>query len=121
VAHASVGGAGAAGGAGEGFIRLAAEDSWANSKTLARHFHDHGSDVGASSADEYAQQASNFLQDGIRQGLPTTIDADGTIRVYDQATNTFGAYRANGTVRTFYKPSSPNYWARQPGRPPWPA
>jgi pyocin large subunit-like protein len=59
--------------------------------------------------------ASEFLQ---RPGTLAKIDADGVIRVYDPATNTFGSYNANGTTRTFFKPTSPTYWDRQPGSPP---
>ena len=33
----------------------------------------------------------------------------------DPATNTFGSYTADGAVRTFFKPSSDTYWARQKG------
>jgi len=96
-------------------LRLGTKDSWGNSNTLARHFRDHGADFAASSADDYARQASEFLQ---RPGSLTKIDADGVIRVYDPGTNTFGAYNPNGTTRTFFKPSSPTYWDRQPGVPP---
>jgi hypothetical protein len=47
--------------------------------------------------------------------LPTKIDADGGIRVYDPTTNTFGAYNPGGSTRTLFKPSSPTYFDRQPG------
>ncbi|HET8772057.1 MAG TPA: hypothetical protein VFM71_13825 [Gemmatimonadaceae bacterium] len=61
--------------------------------------------------------ASDFLQRGLRDGLPTKIDTDGVIRIYDPTSNTFGAFNANGTTRTLFKPSSDTYWARQPGTP----
>jgi len=67
----------------------------------------------------YASQASQFLQDSQVDGLPTKIDAEGVIRVYDPDTNTFGAYNPDGTTRTFFQPTSPNYWAGQPGFEPW--
>jgi len=85
---------------------------------LADHFARHGADFGATSEADYASQASQFLQRSQAEGLPTQIDANGGIRVYDPNTNTFGAYNANGTTRTFYQPSSPAYWSRQPGVPP---
>jgi hypothetical protein len=42
------------------------------------------------------------------------VDYDqGTVRLYDRATNTFGVYNLeDSTTRTFYKPSSDSYWAR---------
>lgn len=96
-------------------LRLGTSESWGNPNTLARHFRDHGADFAASSADDYARMASEFRQ---RPGTLTKIDADGVIRVYDPATNTFGSYNANGTTKTFFKPSSPTFWDRQLGSPP---
>jgi pyocin large subunit-like protein len=48
--------------------------------------------------------------------LPTKIDADGVIRVYDPKNNIFGAYNADGTTKTFFKPTSTDYWQRQVGK-----
>ncbi|CAB4243600.1 Pyocin large subunit-like protein (fragment) [Methylacidimicrobium sp. AP8] len=58
------------------------------------------------------------------EGLPTKIDSEGVIRIYDPATNTFGSYNADGTTRTFYKPyggepkKAQAYFDRQPGNSP---
>ena len=92
---------------------------WGNPKTLARHFRDHGADFGAKNADDYAQQASDFLRRSQAQGLPTKIDGDGVIRVFDPKSNAFGAFNPDGTTRTFFKPSSSTCWDRQPGSAPW--
>ena len=92
---------------------------WGNPKTLARHFRDHGADFGAKSADDYTRQASDFLRRSQADRLPTKIDADGMIRVYDPRTNTFGSFNPDGTTRTFFKPTSPTYFDRQPGGAPW--
>jgi len=92
---------------------------WGNPKTLARHFRDHGADFGAKSADDYARQASDFFRRSQADRLPTKIDADGVIRVYDPRTNTFGSFNPDGTTRTFFKPTSPTYFDRQPGGAPW--
>lgn len=94
---------------------LAPTESWGNANTLERHFRDHGADFGAKTADEYARMASEFFQRGQRERLSTKIDADGIIRVFDPKTNTFGSFNPDGTTRTFFKPSSPTYWDRQPG------
>jgi len=85
-------------------IRLTAVESRANPKTLADHFGRHGGDFGATSADEYAQMASEFFQRGGVDGLPTKIASDGTIRMYDPASNTFGSFNPAGQTRTFSKP-----------------
>jgi pyocin large subunit-like protein len=70
------------------------------------------------SAEDYASQASQFLERSQAEGLPTTIDPSGTILTYDPASNSFGSYNENGTTRTFFKPASPTYFDRQPGVPP---
>jgi pyocin large subunit-like protein len=80
-------------------------DSWGDAKTLARHFADHGADFGAANAEEYAQMASDFLQQALANGYPTKIGPDGAIRVIDPTYTTFGSYNDNGRTRTFYKPT----------------
>ena len=101
--------------AGDDLIRLSTKDSWANLKTLDDHFARHGADFGATSADDYARMGSEFFQRGGAQHLPTKITPDGTIRMYDPATNTFGSFAPNGMTKTLFKPTSPDYWSRQPG------
>lgn len=90
-------------------------DVWANPSTLKRHFTDHGADFGANSEVEYANRAATFFQESKRRRLPTKIDLDGTIRIYDPASNTFGSYNRLGRTRTFFKPKSSTYWQRQRG------
>ena len=71
--------------------------------------------------------ASNFFQESQAGSLPTKIATDGTIRVYDPATNTFGSFNANGTTKTFFTPdpaqrglpTNLDYWNAQPGVSPW--
>lgn len=97
------------------FPQLDPDESWGNSETLSDHFERHGADFGAATEQDYANQASEFFRQSQEDGLPTKIDENGTIRVYDPNSNTFGAYNPDGTTRTFFKPSSPTYWNRQPG------
>ncbi|MED1664847.1 polymorphic toxin-type HINT domain-containing protein [Brevibacillus laterosporus] len=87
---------------------------WGNQKTLQDHFVRHGGDFGAKTPDEYAKKANDFFNNKKKYQVKT--DTDGTIRVYDPKTNTFGSYNADGTTKTFYKPASPTYWSRQPGK-----
>jgi len=94
-------------------------DVWGNPTTLARHFRDHGADFAARTMQDYARQAGEFLQRSQAARCPTKIDEDGVIRVWDPETHTFGAYNADGTTKTFFKPQSPTYFMRQPGSPPW--
>jgi pyocin large subunit-like protein len=108
-------------------MELPAATTRGRADTLADHFARHGGDFGAASEAEYAQQASRFFQRGIGDGLPTKINPkDGSIRIYDPQSNTFGAYNADGSTRTFYKPDPArrgfatnwDYWVSQPGYAP---
>jgi hypothetical protein len=91
---------------------------WGNSDTLQNHFDRHGSDFGATDPIDYADKARDFFNNNAGSA-PTKIDqTDGTIRIYDPTTNTFGSYNADGSTRTFFKPTSPTYFDRQPGYPP---
>lgn len=83
-----------------------------NDQTAQRHFRDHGADFGSQSVQEYEQGAENFLRDAQENGYPARVDADGRVRIYDPNTNTFGVYDSDGTVVSYYKPSSPTYWER---------
>lgn len=86
---------------------------FANTRALDDHFARHGRDVGARSAQEYAELAAKFRAEGTH---PTKVGADGTVRMYDPASNTFASYTPDGTIKTFFKPSSgAAYWDRQPG------
>jgi uncharacterized protein RhaS with RHS repeats len=106
-----------------GAARVGTAESWGNSASLADHFARHGADFGATSAENYASQASRFLQRSQAEGLPTKIDLNGTIRTYEPASNTFASYNANGTTRTFFSPNpashgyptNMDYWNAQPG------
>jgi uncharacterized protein YukE len=101
-------------------LDLPASTTWGRLDTLEDHFLRHGADLGATSAHDYATRASQFFQRSQWQRFPTTVDADGIIRVYDPATNTFGAFNPNGTTRTFFTPKrGTDYWADQPGAAPW--
>jgi pyocin large subunit-like protein len=82
---------------------------------LPDHFARHGADFGARSPEDYAAQAAAFLLRAKAEGLPAKRDADGSLRIYDPSTGAFGAYNANGTTRTYFKPGSPTYFERQPG------
>jgi len=101
--------------------------TWGRPETLAEHFGEHGADFGAKDVDEYAQMASDFLKRAQADKLPTKMDEQGIIRVYDPETNTFAVYNPDGSTATFYKPdpkihgyaSNQEYWEHQKGVSPW--
>lgn len=113
------GGSGVGGGAGGSPHAGSGGTNWGNPRTLSDHFQRHGKDFNAPTVNDYARQAADFLRRSQQEGLPTKIGPDGAVRVYDPKTNTFGSYSADGTTRTFFKPTNPNYFEGQPGAPPW--
>lgn len=91
--------------------------TWGNFYSLRDHYERHGADFQSKSPDDYAAKAWLFLQRAKTEGLPIKYDeVDGTIRVWDGKTRSFAAYNRDGTTKTFFKPESPTYWSRQPGR-----
>jgi hypothetical protein len=97
--------------------------TWANLSSLRDHFNRHGGDFGAKSPDDYAAQAWRFRERAAAERLPMKLDIDGTVRVFDQKTRAFASFNRDGTTKTYFRPDSPGYWQRQPGRPiqtpPW--
>jgi hypothetical protein len=99
------------------FAELPEPAGWGLPRTLERHLHAHMSDFGATSAEEYVAQAEQLLEEA-RQGLhEVRVDAPSkTIWAYDRATRRFGAYNLDGTTKTFFRPSSLDYFEKQGGR-----
>jgi len=96
-------------------VSASARQTWGHPETLPDHFARHGPDFGARTPDEYAAQAHAFLQRARTSGLAAKRDRNGELRIYDPATDTFGAYNADGTTKTFFKPGNPSYFDHQPG------
>ncbi|EDY20429.1 Pyocin large subunit-like protein [Chthoniobacter flavus Ellin428] len=96
-------------------VSASARQTWGRPETLPDHFARHGHDFGARTPDDYAAQARAFLERAKTSGLPAKRDRNGDLRVYDPATDTFGAYNADGTTKTFFKPGNPGYFDHQPG------
>ena len=85
--------------------------------SLADHFARHGADFHAKDADDYARKAWEFGRESRQGTYQVKVDDDGTRRVFDPKSGAFGAYNRDGTTKTFFKPNSRDYFARQPGRP----
>jgi RHS repeat-associated protein len=99
---------------GKDFLGLPKACDWASDDLEQAHFDKHGSDFGGISKNQYTQQARSLFES--RSNFQVKVDPrDGTIRVFDPRSNTFGSYRPDGTIKTFFKPTSPNYWENQPG------
>jgi len=93
-----------------------AQATWGHPSSLPDHFARHGADFGARNPEEYARMAWEFGQRAKSEHLPTKIDESGVRRVFDPKAGAFAAYNPDGTTKTFFKPGSPGYFDRQPGR-----
>ena len=91
-------------------------ETWGNFGTLPDHFARHGADFRAKDADDYARMAWEFGQRAKQGDFDTKVDEEGTRRVFDPKTGAFAAYNRDGTTKTYFKPNSRDYFARQPGR-----
>jgi pyocin large subunit-like protein len=59
-------------------------------------------------------KSQDFLKNSGSEGIKININLDdGTVRLYEPSTNSFGAYNPDATTKTFFKPTSPTYWERQ--------
>ena len=77
---------------------------WGDATTLVDHFERHGADFLAATPTTYVESANRLLQRSKAERLPTKVDGRGTIRVYDPASNTFGSYNPDGSIKTFFRP-----------------
>ena len=73
---------------------------FATGKLLTQHFEKHGAEFGVKNAAQYLHAAQKFFGG---KGVETAMR--GTDKLfYNQATNEFGVLRANGVIRTYFKP-----------------
>src|SRR5438552_16733930 len=81
---------------------------WAGGLSQALdHFRRHGGEFGVAAVEEYVQRAVEFYRRALQLRLPTKVDVlDGTIRIYERRTNTFGAYTFDGRPITFHRPTT---------------
>jgi hypothetical protein len=88
-------------------------DHFASPLLGARHFGDHGGEFGLTTEAAYTAAAAAFLARAQAENLPALIDGDGVVRIYDSSSNTVASYDSTtGTIKTFFKPTSPTYWQR---------
>ncbi len=77
---------------------------WTSPEALKKHVAKHGENFNTRSARDYARKAQEFRERAIRNKFPMHVNKSGNMRAYDPKTNTFGAYRKDGSPRTFFKP-----------------
>lgn len=87
------------------YAQIAKQHNWGNSKTLQRHFDDHGADFGAKSVEEYARKTNGF----ILNNEYTHVFKEGTDTVYWNKDSQIAVFtRGDGAVSSGYKVTNEN-------------
>ncbi len=81
------------------------------------HYGNHGSDFSVIDAYDYESQARDFLNKPLVSGgdIEECTRSNGETVRYDKNTNEFAVVRANGIIKTYFKPMM--YSAAPPGTP----
>jgi|GEM_PF-4338978 len=99
------------------YENISKETKWASAQTLKKHFEKHGSDFNSVDARDYANKANYFyLNSSKNKSIRKKLDDKGIVRIWDPSTNEFGSFTKDGKTKTYFKPNSQSYWARQEGR-----
>lgn len=99
------------------YENISKETNWASAQTLKKHFEKHGSDFNSVDARNYANKANYFyLNSSKNKSIRKKLDDKGIVRIWDPSTNEFGSFTKDGKTKTYFKPNSQSYWARQEGR-----
>lgn len=85
-----------------------------NRNTIARHFSEHGKEVGATSKWDYIAKAIKFANSIDRKKNESFIDEHGSTYKYQEQTNRFAIIDKNGIIITYFKPKDGrNYYENQ--------
>ncbi len=97
-----------------GFVQAETSSAkFANDAKLTDHFQKHGADFSSNSPAHYESQASAFLTGTRRTGVLEKVRPNGDLVRYDPNTNEFGVISKDGTIRTYFMPTDPNYFYEQ--------
>ena len=81
---------------------------------LEEHYQKHGSEFGALSKREYLRMAQQLRDTPAGNGILEYDRRDGVITKFDRRHGWFGAYDADGIIRTFFIPNNgERYFERQ--------
>jgi len=86
---------------------------------LEEHFHKHGAEFHAASADDYLRLAQQLRDAPVGGSIEQETRPDGTICRFDRTSGAFLAVDADGVIRTFFRPNDGEaYFRRQLDREP---
>ncbi|HLH42484.1 MAG TPA: hypothetical protein VKV74_05835 [Bryobacteraceae bacterium] len=87
-------------------------------RQLEEHYQKHGTEFGHISRAEYLRLAQDLRDAPAGGPILEAVKAGGVVTRFDRRNGYFGAYNADGTIRTFFIPNDgERYFHRQAGRP----
>ena len=75
-----------------------------NSRTLKKHFLEHGAQMGAATANDYAAKAVHFANTINHKDCVSFIDKHGSTYKYNKLTNELAIVSKDGYVITYFSP-----------------
>jgi pyocin large subunit-like protein len=85
-------------------------------RLFEEHFQKHGAEFGAITAQEYLRLAQALRDAPVGGSILEEKRSDRTITRFDKAHGYFGAYDANGIIRTFFIPNDGERYFRRQAR-----
>jgi pyocin large subunit-like protein len=99
-------------------LLLAGGPGFRSRKQFEEHFAKHGREFGNVTPDEYLHLAQELRDAPAGGPILEIAKPDGVITRFDKRSGAFGAYNADRTIRTFFKPNDgERYFRRQASRP----
>ena len=98
-------------------LALAGGPGFRSKPLLDEHFEKHGREFGAITEEQYLRLAQQLRDAGPGKDVLQSRRPDGGISKFDRKHGYFGAYDANGVIRTFFVPADGvRYFERQARR-----
>jgi len=94
----------------------AAGPGFRSRRQFEEHFQKHGSEFGAITAQEYLRLAQALRDAPVGGSILQAARADGVVSKFDKSHTYFGAYDADGTIRTFFIPNDGERYFRRQSR-----
>jgi pyocin large subunit-like protein len=95
-------------------LLLASGPGFRSKRQLDEHYAKHGQEFGSISQSQYLELAQSLRDAPKGAEILGAVRTDGVITRFDRRHGYFGAYNADGTIRTFFIPNNgESYFRRQ--------
>jgi hypothetical protein len=88
--------------------------NFSTEEQLEAHYNKHASEFGGISKEQYLKSASSFANAELNDEIVQLTRSDGSTSKYNFTTNEFAIINADGTIRTYFKPTKKEeYWVEE--------